>query len=232
MPFALLTFLSASPWMCSDWTSSTTAVLTFDRAAMLALPQRVSIQGAPEIKSLDGLEGLAFDGSSDALVAECNPVCGAEGFAVEMLIAPAIGGPEEQRFMHIEDEAGRRLLLELRMVGPDQWTLDTFLFDGGENRRTLIDRTKVHPAGRWHWVALRYDGTTMSHFVDGVRECEATIAVPVFGEGRVSIGARLNRVSWFQGLIREVRIHRLALDPAELQRRQSGSESDIAAAPR
>ncbi|MBE2215795.1 MAG: LamG domain-containing protein [Opitutaceae bacterium] len=204
--------------MPPDWCNTTTAVLVLDRAVLADRPDRVSLLGAPGVASLAGHEGLAFDGVDDGLVASCNPLTGVQAFAIEMLIAPASGGPEEQRFLHIQDDAGRRLLLELRMVGPDAWTLDTFLREDDANRRTLIDRTKTHPTDRWHWVALRYDGRMMQHYVDGVLESEGPVALQPFTTGRISLGARLNQVSWYKGLIREVRIHRTLLPAEALQR--------------
>jgi hypothetical protein len=58
----------------------------------------------------------------------------------------------------------------------------------------------------------------MAHFVDGVKEREAAATFPPFGAGRISLGVRQNRVSWFKGGIREVRFHTIALSPDKLQR--------------
>ncbi len=219
LPFAVLTILCASPWMPPDWSQTTTAVVPVDRSLLENPPARLAVLGAPAVASAAGLEGLRFDGVDDGLIAECNPLCGAGAFAVELLIAPAAGGPEEQRFLHMEDEAGRRMLLELRMVGTDAWALDSYLHEDGDNRRMLLDTAKSHPAGRWTWVALRYDGTTMRHYVNGVLEGEGPVAVQPFVAGRMSLGVRLNQVSWYKGLIREVRVHRIDLAPEDLQRR-------------
>jgi hypothetical protein len=104
-------------------------------------------------------------------------------------------------------------LLELRLDPDRTWCLDTFLKQGAAGL-TLIDRGRRHPAGSWHTVALSYDGTTMAHYVDGQRELAGTIAFGPMKGGRVSIGVRQNRVSWFRGRIRLVRITPEAL-PAE-----------------
>jgi hypothetical protein len=105
------------------------------------------------------------------------------------------------------------------MVTPDTWALDTVLSEDDANRLTLLDKTKTHTAGQWHWVALRYDGTTMSHFVDGVAEGEGAVAMKPMVVGQTSLGVRLNRVSWYKGLIREVRFLRAALPADKLQHR-------------
>jgi hypothetical protein len=110
------------------------------------------------------------------------------------------------------------VLLELRIVSPHEWALDTFLFDSPESRLTLLDRTRLHGTDDWHWVALTYDGTTMTHFVDGVRELEGPLAFRAMVPGRMSLGVRLNKVNWYQGCIREIRFAPRALAAPELQK--------------
>lgn len=171
--------------------------------------------GAPRI--LNSGEGIGFDGVGDGLWVPVNPIEGRASFTIEVLIRPDAGGPEEQRYFHVEDTAGRRGLLELRMVGADAWCLDAFL-KGDAAKLTLIDRAKTHPAGRWTWVALRYDGHAMSSWVDGVKELEGDIVFAPMGPGRVSLGTRQDKRSWFRGAIAEVRISGEALPPERMQR--------------
>ena len=173
------------------------------------------VLGAPAV--LDG-GGASFDGEDDAYVLDENPLAGAQAFTIEMLWRPDAGGPVEQRVLHIQEGEQHRLLIELRMVDADHWVLDTFLRDGPEQRLTLIARDRVHPAATWSWVALRYDGTTMSHFVNGRCDGEGPVAFRPMQDGQTSLGVRLNRVNWFRGAIREVHFHRRALDVDELQR--------------
>jgi len=58
----------------------------------------------------------------------------------------------------------------------------------------------------------------MTHYVDGVRELEGTLAFRAMSPGRMSLGVRLNKVSWYQGCIRELRFARRALPAGELQK--------------
>jgi hypothetical protein len=58
----------------------------------------------------------------------------------------------------------------------------------------------------------------MTQFVNGQAELEGGVAFPPMKPGRTALGVRLNRVSWFKGAIREVRIYPTALDAAALQR--------------
>lgn len=165
-----------------------------------------------------GPGGLRFNGVADGLVVPAIAIAGWESFTVEALISPDADGPEEQRFVHFEDEQGHRGLLEIRVQKDGQWCMDSFLFGGETARLALIDHTKRHPSGRWHWVALTYTDGHMAHFVDGVKECEGTIRFPPMKAGRTSIGVRLNNVYWFKGAIREVRFTPGALPAKKLQR--------------
>ena len=84
----------------------------------------------------------------------------------------------------------------------------------------LIDPKKIHPAGRWYWAALRFDGKHMSSFVNGEKELEGDVAFEPMSAGQTSVGVRLNRVFWFKGAISEVRFHPAAIAPEKLQRRE------------
>jgi hypothetical protein len=177
----------------------------------------VTTSGSPDIVKDDGGSAMCFQGEPDAALLDVNPIAGWNTFTIEALIKPRTGGAAEQRFLHIEDERKARVLLELRIVSPGQWALDTFLFDSPESRLTLLDRTKPHPTGEWHWVALTFDGTTMTHYVDGVRELEGKLSFRAMEPGKMSLGVRLNKVSWYEGCIREVRFAPRALAASELQ---------------
>lgn len=168
------------------------------------------ILGAP--RAVDG--ALEFDGSHDALIFPANPLQGLSRFTVQVLIRPSTDGAAEQRFFHLEDKAGRRVLMELRLDKETRnWSLDTYLHASTETHLALLDRGKKHLAGEWIWATLRYDGNTMSHYVGGVKDGEGMVTFPAMSEGQASLGVRLNRVNWFRGQIREIRIYDRALSP-------------------
>lgn len=160
---------------------------------------------------------VAFNGVDQGIVVPVNPLAGLSRFTVAVLFRPVEPAPFAQRFLHVEDEAGRRLTVEDRVVPGKGWYLDTFLLDG-PNHRTLIDPARLHPIGRWTWAALVYDGSTMTSYVDGVPELSGPIAFRPMGPGRASVGVRLNRVFWFKGEIREVRFYPEALEAGRLPR--------------
>jgi hypothetical protein len=174
--------------------------------------------GAPRALVEDGRKAVRFNGTSDGFILAQNPIKGLGAFTIEVLFKPDGDGPEQQRFVHVEDTAQNRGLIETRITPNKQWYLDTFLYaHPREPGLTLVDRTKLHPCDRWYWAALVYDGKVMSHFVNAAKEKEGTIAFGPMVEGRTSLGVRLNEVFWFKGAIAEVRFHARALPAAELQ---------------
>jgi hypothetical protein len=175
------------------------------------------VLGAPKTMSETGQRGLCFDGKGDGILVPVNPIAGQNLFTIEVLFRPDGDGPAEQRFLHIQDEQERRVLIETR-VADRAWSLDTFLRSTDTDKLTLLDRAKTSRTDRWHWVALVYDGKTMSHYVNGVKELEGAVAFPPMGAGRISLGVRQNRIHWFKGCISQVRFTPFAVAPEALQR--------------
>jgi hypothetical protein len=179
----------------------------------------VTVEGAPRVVEENGAKVITFDGAKDGLFLDAIPIAGAKAFTIEILFRPAEGGPEAQRFVHVQDAAGARAMIETRLNGKGGWWLDTFLVSAGKPQGVaLIDDKRVHPTNQWHWAALRYDGKTMAHYVNGEKELSAEIALEPFVQGKTSLGVRQNKVYWFKGAIREVRFHREAVAEDKLQR--------------
>jgi hypothetical protein len=177
-----------------------------------------TVLGAPKVVDDGSGKAVSFNGTSDGLILPVVPLAGMKAFTLEVLFRPESGGATEQRFMHSEDDAMRRMTVETRLTADGKWSLDTFLL-AGNSRLSLYDATKLHPADKWYWVALRYDGTTMSDFVNGAKELEGPVTFPAMGSnGRISLGVRLNMVNWFKGQIKEVRFTPRAVGEGELQR--------------
>ena len=179
---------------------------------------KVTLEGAPQVVPTDQGRALAFDGLDDAVFLDTDPLEGLSAFTLEALFRPDAGGAAEQRFFHVQESGGEsRVLLETRMPNPDRWYLDTFILSGAESR-ALCDAKFVHPAAAWHAVALVCDGKEMAHYINGERELGGAIAFKPHGRGRTSIGCRINKVFWFKGAVRRVRISPRALAAGELMR--------------
>lgn len=184
----------------------------------------VTAEGGPSLVDSPWGPAVKFDGVDDALFIEEHPLAGASTWTIEALIRPD-GGAFEQRFMHLAETettpvgqtpVGTRFLFEIRVVG-NAWCLDAFT-KGPTYNHTLIFPEKRFPVGQWRHVAQTYDGTTYRSFVDGVLQGEAPLAFTPQGPGRSSVGVRINRVSWFNGAIREARFTPRGLRPDQFTR--------------
>jgi hypothetical protein len=159
-----------------------------------------------------------FDGINDGLIIPVNPLKELKTFTVELLFNPLATDSAAPRMVHVQDEKGNRCTIELRITRKDKWYLDTFLKNGETNKGlTLIDSTNLHSCGNWYWVALVYDGTKMSHYVNAIQTGEGSVALEPMTVGHISLGVRLNRINWFKGQIREIRFHSTALNSNSLQ---------------
>jgi Concanavalin A-like lectin/glucanases superfamily len=178
----------------------------------------LTLLGSPRLLSDGEHRALCFDGKADGIFLDVNPLEGWDQFTVEILFRPDGDGPAEQRFVHIQDDQERRVLIETRVTPQRAWALDTFLRATDAEKLTLLDPALVQPTDRWYWAALTYDGKTMRHFVDTQQQLDGAVAFPPTGPGRISLGVRQNRVHWFKGCIAQVRFTRTALDRGSLQR--------------
>lgn len=159
---------------------------------------------------------IEFNGSSDGLFIDANPIQDMAAFTIEVEFQPSAGGQEEQRFVHLEEVGtGNRALIELRMTPKNHWALDTYL-RFGETGLTLLDRSRLHPASAWHVAALTFDGAHMRHYVNGVQELDGPVTFRRLGAGTTSLGVRQNLVSHFKGRIRQLQVTSRALSGAEL----------------
>lgn len=196
------------------WAAETTVVWKLDAVKEIG-GRATDVLGAPRVSE----SAVVFDGKADGVFVPDIPVAGAGAWTVEVCFKPAAGGAKEQRFFHLEDAAGRRALFETRLDDKGGWWLDVHVRMGAQGRFvTLIEPRLTHPVDQWYWVAMRYDGKTLTSFVNGVKELESPANFEPFGKGRVSVGVRQNKVYWFKGAIREVRFAREALAAEKLQR--------------
>jgi Concanavalin A-like lectin/glucanases superfamily len=175
--------------------------------------QTPQVLGSPIISSGAAMQ---FNGQSDGLFVPVNPIQGMKEFTIELHFKPDAHGPAEQRFMHVQDQANSRGLLELRMTDAG-WSLDAFLLCG-TSQRALLDTTKVHPADQWTWVAMTYKDGKLTSYVNGQKELDGDVNFAPMGPGQISLGVRQNKISWFKGMIGEVRFHPVALDEKILQK--------------
>lgn len=185
--------------------ASAQTVWTFNRLDQIG-GHKPELIGSPKV--VDGV--VEFDGRGDAMLLPVHPLAGAKEFTLELVFRPDPGGRPEQRVFHLQQNGSQnRLLLETRLIG-GQWCLDSYAHsDSGQ--QTLIDRTKLHPLGKWAHVAAVYDGVEFRHYVNGELQGKASVVLSPQGEGKTSAGVRINRVDWFRGAIRVARMTPKAL---------------------
>jgi hypothetical protein len=176
------------------------------------------VLGSPAALMRNGRKALCFDGKADGVFLDVNPLEGWREFTIEVLLSPDGDGPAEQRFLHIQDEQERRVLIETRVTQQRSWALDTFLRATDTDKLTLLDLAKTQPTDAWYWAALVYDGKSMAHYVDGAKQLEGSVSFPAMTAGRISLGVRQNRVHWFKGCLAQVRFTPVALEAASLRR--------------
>lgn len=195
-------------------TDAKAVVWTLDRLETVGGHKAV-VLGSPRVVDAPGGKAIEFDGKKDGLILDVNPLAGLAEFTAEIIFQPHAGGPKEQRFFHMQ-EAGseNRLLFETRLTADKQWFLDTYL-KSEDSDATLFAEKSLHPIGPWYHAAVTADGTTMRHYVNGKEELSAKVALKPQGPGQTSLGVRLNKVFWYQGAIRQMRITPRVLEPEE-----------------
>lgn len=204
---------------------------TFDRLDRIG-GVATRVEGNPKIVDTPLGKAIQFNGVDDALWIEQHPLAGAETFTFEAIFRPD-GGAFEQRWFHLAErdpktrllasaehpkgpDTHARFLFEIRVVD-NQWYLDAFVGGPGYNK-PLIFKDKLHPIGQWYHVAQTYDGKTYRSYVNGQLQGEEDIAFKPQGEGAASVGARINRLNYFNGAVRQVRFSPKALTPDQFMK--------------
>jgi hypothetical protein len=170
--------------------------------------------GHPRLIETPRGKAIEFNGVDDAVFLDVHPLAGADSFTWEVIFRPDAGGAPEQRFFHLQEEGSdNRMLFEIRVIG-DQWCLDSFV-KTGDDSRALLDRTKLHPVGKWYHAAAVYDGHEFRNYVDGVLQGAGELHVARQKAGGTSVGVRYNKRDYFKGAVYSARMTRRALNPPE-----------------
>ena len=210
MRSATLLFLAAIT-ACSQSTT-----WTFDNIRRIG-GHATEVLGDPKVIDTKIGKAILFDGKDDAIFVPNHPLAGAATFTWEAIFRPD-GGPFEQRWFHLVEQAngadtGNRMLFEIR-VANGQWYLDSFTASSSGSK-ALLSKDHLHPIGPWYHVASVYDGKTFRNYVNGKLEGSADVQFAPQGNGRSSIGVRINKVHYFQGAVHLSRFTKRALRPEE-----------------
>ncbi|RPH37325.1 hypothetical protein EHM92_02965 [bacterium] len=159
-------------------------------------------------------KAVLFDGTGDGLFVESNPLQHLPSFTVEVTFRPDSNGLPAQRFLHMGEMSGDRIMLETRLTNDHHWYLDAHV-RSGDSATTLIDERLRHPAGSWYHVALVVADGKVDTYVNGRHELQGNIRFVPFHGGKTSIGVRRNKAYWFKGSICKIRVTAAGLAPSE-----------------
>ena len=182
-------------------------------------------EGLPELPVIvETPEGKAalFNGKNQALLVKGNPLGNTEEFTIEVIfkpdssLRPGKSGAKIYTFRKITD-AKSRILMEIRLLKNQKWALDSYV--GSENSSSIlldsVTADKLHSAGQWYNVTLVYKNQTVTHYINGVKELHGSVNFHSLPDANISIGARQNPKSWFNGYIKTIRFTKHALQPNE-----------------
>jgi len=176
-----------------------------------------SVLGAPKVIDTPGGKALEFDGTKDALFVEKHPLEGWGQFTAEVVFRPDAGGAMAQRYFHMDNGAGGRVLFETRLPDAGHFVQDVFV-ESKSGNVALYTPKFTHALGAWHHVAVVVDGKRMHHYVDGVEESNVALGFTPHGAGRTSIGVRITKMYYFKGAIRVARFTPRPLTPDEFMK--------------
>ena len=200
-----------------DSSKSSNSIVTLILSDLLNSPSHNrTILGNPRIIECPYGNAVLFDGQDDAIVMDTNYLIGMNTFTIEIIMRPDSDGQREQRFLHLGEVRGDRVLVETRTSNNTDWYLDAFI-KSQENKFTLVDSTKLHPLNQWYSIAFIVDRGSMETYVDGKFELSANIPFIPFSRGETSIGVRLNRLNWFKGAIYKISIVPWKVDSNQLR---------------
>ncbi len=180
----------------------------------------VTVFGNPEVVSTKIGDAVKFDGDNDRLVVDFNPLKDAKEFTVELLFKPDARYPDniDPRLVHIQDPLDadeKRLMLELRIDKNNQCYMDGFL-QTDMMRLPLIDETLLHSTEEWHHIAITYKDKEFTTYFDGIKELSGIVDysnIIINTTGKTSLGARLNNIKFYSGLMKTLKVTHASLDP-------------------
>ena len=179
-------------------------------------PMVLKCFGDPQPVTTDRGEAVRFDGEDDGLFVEGVPVAGLKEFTLEMVFRQEPSEHFEQRFLHMGEFAGNRIMFESRVNPDSTWYFDAYVHQGDpEHNVVLIDPARTHPCGQWYTLTLVASEKGMTTYVNGEEQCHSDVPyIGTVGEGLTSIGVRQNLVCWFNGDILSLRVTPRAEVPA------------------
>lgn len=175
--------------------------------------ENIAIIGSPKLIESPYGAAVLFNGVDDGIFLDYTPLLNLEEFTIEVIMRPDKGGSEEQRFLHMGEMHGDRVMFETRLTN-DFWYLDAYI-QSGEIKLAMIDSTKLYPLGEWYNFTLVNKNGELEVFLNGKREFKEIIQFTPFTDANTSIGVRQNKVHWYKGAFYKIKITPKAIFPDE-----------------
>ena len=176
----------------------------------------------PVILNTEQGKAAYFNGKNDGFLVKGSPLCNTATWTLEVIFKPDSSYNSynlEQRFLHIAQNSttAERLLFEIRLLKNQKWAFDFYLSNGKRSLVLLdtIHTATLHTTNQWHHVAVVYENTRATTYIDGESELSDTVSFHPPVDAQTSIGARQNPKSWFKGTIRIIKATPRALTPSE-----------------
>ncbi len=178
-------------------------------------PDPSQIQGQPKIIQTKLGPAVEFNGSTDGVFLPSVPVAGMDEITLEVIMNQYGSANFENRYLHIGEINGPRIMFETRVTPENFWYADFFVvMTQGTETALMIDPAKTHPADKWYNVTLVGTKDGVKGYVNGVLEGEVAINYrDMIKTGQTSVGVRQNLRSWFKGAVYKIRVTPKALTP-------------------
>lgn len=175
----------------------------------------VTPEGNPEIITINKDSAYLFDGTEDRVVIDNNPLIGLDEFTFEVVFRVDRGGVAEQKFIHMQGNPDVRILFELEFLNDSMWYMDNYIKSGNGADMNFIDPTQLYPANRWYHAALVYKNNEFKRYINYKTVNTTTLTWVPPTDGSISVGARMNKVNYMTGSVREIRFADAALDSTQ-----------------
>lgn len=177
-------------------------------------PDVSRILGEPFILTTCLGYAVYFNGSSDGVFSSTIPVKGMDEITLEVIMNQYSKANVENRYLHIGEVSGPRIMFETRVTPENTWYADFFVVMSDTEKAIVIDEKKTHPCDKWYNVTLVADKNGIKGYVNGELQGSAPINFrAAINSGATSVGVRQNLQSWFKGAIYKIKVTGAALTP-------------------
>jgi len=171
--------------------------------------------GAPGALSGDPDTAVTFSGDDRVGFGDVHDFAGTAAFTVELWLKRSGGTPAsrqfavaKERYVSAGDRGGWAIMIASSADGsPNSIVAGRY---AGAAATEVVSTTQT-VAGTWYHVALTYDGTTMTLYVDGVPESSAASAVSVEDHASAMTVGALQTSNYFTGTLDDVAVYGSAL---------------------